>query len=100
MSARITFTFDLEDHRPDDSAELRYPAIVRRVLDFLDEHDVTGTFFVVGEVAEDQPDLVRAIAQRGHEIASHGARHVPLTDVDRSTFTQETAHTKAVLEEL
>ena len=46
-----------------------------RLLDLFDEHAVRGTFFVLGWVAERHPDLVRAIAARGHEIASHGYAH-------------------------
>ena len=38
-----------------------------------------GTFFVVGEVAERAPELVREVAAPGHEVGLHGWRHVPLT---------------------
>lgn len=100
MSAPVTFSLDLEDHRPDDAAELRYPEVTRRVLDLLDERNVTGTFFVVGEVAEAQPALVREVAARGHEVGLHAYRHVPLTEVEPATFREETARGKAVLEDL
>lgn len=100
MTYPITFTLDLEDHRPSDAAELRYPAAARQVLEFLDERNITGTFFVVGAVAEAQPDLVREIAAAGHELALHGWRHVPLTDLDPATFRAETAKGKALLEDL
>ncbi|MBI2705402.1 MAG: polysaccharide deacetylase family protein [Actinobacteria bacterium] len=96
----ITFTLDLEDHRPDGSAELRYPTVMRRVLDWLDERSIRGTVFVVGEVAEAQPDLVRDIADRGHEIALHCWRHVPLTELSPAVFRDETTRAKAMLEDL
>src|SRR5688500_18150510 len=46
-----------------------------RLLDIFDEFSVRGTFFILGWVAERQPQLVRAIVERGHEVASHGYAH-------------------------
>ena len=86
----LLFTLDLEDHRPDDSVPARYPDITDRLLDDLDEWGVRGTVFVVGSVAEETPDLVRRVADRGHEIGLHGARHVPLPDVGPDRFRTET----------
>lgn len=100
MAAPITFSLDLEDHRPDESAELRFPQITRRVLDFLEERNIVGTFFVVGQVAETQPDLVREVAARGHELGLHAYRHVPLTELDPDRFRDETARGKAAIEDL
>lgn len=100
MSTRapVTFTLDLEDHRPSDAHELRYPMLTREVLEFLDARGARGTFFVVGEVAVDQPDLVRELASRGHEVGLHGWRHVPLTDLDPAEFARQIAEGKARLE--
>lgn len=41
-------------------------------LTLLDRHDVRATFFVLGSIAEQQPELVQRIVDRGHEIASRG----------------------------
>lgn len=46
-----------------------------RILQTLARHDVRATFFVVGELATEHSDLMRAIASGGHEIALHGWRH-------------------------
>jgi polysaccharide deacetylase family protein (PEP-CTERM system associated) len=46
-----------------------------RILKLLAEHDVRATFFVLGWVAERYPALVRAIAEQGHEIGTHGYWH-------------------------
>jgi peptidoglycan-N-acetylglucosamine deacetylase len=96
----ITFTLDLEDHRPSEDAEERYPALTYRVLDFLDARDVRGTFFVIGEVAERHPELVREVARRGHEIGLHGWRHVPLTKLDPHQFRADLQRGRALLEQL
>lgn len=47
----------------------------RRVLRLLETHQVRATFFVLGWVAEREPELVREIAAAGHEIATHGYGH-------------------------
>ena len=54
MSSPVTFTLDVEDYT-EGSAEPRALATTRRILAFLAERDVRGTFFVVGEFAEAQP---------------------------------------------
>lgn len=47
----------------------------QRVLEVLAEEGVRATFFILGWVAEKTPELVRAIAADGHEIATHGHLH-------------------------
>lgn len=97
----VTFTLDLEDHRPDGSdRDVRYPELTHRVLAFLDELGVRGTFFVVGEVAEARPDLVAEVASRGHEVGLHGWRHTALTELDPSELRSGLARGKALLEDL
>jgi len=45
------------------------------LLDLLDQHEAKATFFLVGAKAVARPDLVRAIASRGHGIGNHSASH-------------------------
>jgi polysaccharide deacetylase family protein (PEP-CTERM system associated) len=47
----------------------------RLLLDLFAEAGVRGTFFVLGWVAERQPDLVRDIQGSGHEIGCHSHWH-------------------------
>jgi polysaccharide deacetylase family protein (PEP-CTERM system associated) len=96
----ITFTLDLEDYLPPPNPAPRYPQIMERVIDFLDGQGVKGTFFVVGRIAREQPDLVRRLANKGHEIACHSAHHIPLNKENPVRFRGETADTKALLEDL
>jgi polysaccharide deacetylase family protein (PEP-CTERM system associated) len=72
---------------------------VQRVLDVLDDHDVAATFFVVGEVAEAFPDLLAHLAAAGHELATHGHTHTPLTELDRREFRSELDRSVAAIEE-
>jgi len=100
MPTPLTFSLDLEDHRADRTEPGRYPQVTRQILDFLDEAGVRGTVFTVGEVAEEEPDLVREVARHGHEIAFHSYHHRPLTQETRERFAAETRVGKAMLEDL
>jgi polysaccharide deacetylase family protein (PEP-CTERM system associated) len=71
-----------------------------RILDFLTARDAVGTFFVTGEVARSSPDLVRMIADHGHEVASHGDRHVPLSQLEPTGFSRENADHRRKLEDI
>src|SRR6187455_1913471 len=55
--------------------ETRLESNTDRVLELLDRHDIKATFFVLGWVADYYPELVRRVAERGHEIASKGYYH-------------------------
>jgi len=46
-----------------------------RLLEIFDHAGVRATFFVLGWVAEQFPDLISRIAQAGHELASHSYDH-------------------------
>ena len=75
----------------------RVRASTRIVLDLLAEHDTTATFFVVGEVAAEYPDLLRDVSDAGHEIASHGHTHRPLWELDRDAFRAELRRSAAAI---
>jgi polysaccharide deacetylase family protein (PEP-CTERM system associated) len=70
-----------------------------RLLDIFDQHQVRSTFFVLGWVAERQADLVREIARRGHEIASHGFAHRLVYDQTPDAFRADVRRAKQLLED-
>ena len=78
----------------------RIEASVDRVLDLLDRFDVRATFFTVGTVAESHPEMVRRIADRGHEIACHSYRHEWVSRQSPEDFRADVYRGKAVLEDL
>ena len=47
-----------------------------RILDIMDRHGIKGTFNTVGVLADLYPESVKAIVDRGHEIAGHSYDHV------------------------
>jgi peptidoglycan-N-acetylglucosamine deacetylase len=51
----------------------------RRILEAFAEYGMAGTFFTVGEEAEENPDLARSILEEGHEIGNHTYHHRDLT---------------------
>jgi polysaccharide deacetylase family protein (PEP-CTERM system associated) len=70
------------------------------LLSSLDQRGVSGTFFVLGWLAEHRPEVVRAIAEAGHEVASHGFRHERVTALDPETFREDIKSSKRALEDL
>ena len=64
----------------------RVALTTRLVLDLLEQANVRATFFVVGWVAERNPELVDAIHRAGHEIGSHSHLHRRVYELDRESF--------------
>ena len=54
------------------------PVDTPRVLDILREKNVKATFFVVGERAEQQPEIVRRACREGHLVGNHTWSHPSL----------------------
>lgn len=72
-------------------AERRVQQATAPILDLLERYGVRATFFIVGEVAQAAPDLVREIARRGHEIGCHGMSHRTLHELGPEAFRAELA---------
>ena len=72
---------------------------VRTILDLFDQAEVKGTFFTLGWVAQRHGALLREIADRGHEIASHGWDHQRVFRMDAASFATDIARTRQVLED-
>jgi peptidoglycan/xylan/chitin deacetylase (PgdA/CDA1 family) len=68
------------------------------LLDLFDRYSVSATFFIVAEIAEEQPELIREIGDRGHEIASHTVSHCSVIDVDPTDCQNELNDSKQLLE--
>jgi len=83
-----------------DKMEYRAEASTRRLLDLFDESNIRATFFVLGWVAKRSPDLIREIAKRGHEVASHGMSHKLVYNQTPEEFSSETYESKALLEDI
>lgn len=49
--------------------------VTPRILDILKEYDVKATFFVIGNLAEMYPDIIKRIEKEGHTIGNHSYTH-------------------------
>lgn len=69
-----------------------------RTLDLLDKHNIKATFFILGWIADQFPDIVRMVSDRGHEVASKGYYHRSIRQMTPSEFREDLAHSRAALE--
>jgi len=73
---------------------------ISKIFSFLDDKKINATFFVSGSAAEKNPQVIREIDKRGHEIASHGYRHVPISGLNREEFRQDLLRSVKILEDI
>lgn len=71
-----------------------------KVLDELDRLGIKGTFFCVGKLASDFPDVVRRIASRGHEIGCHSYIHVWVDKMTEDVLHEDTTDALKALEDI
>lgn len=87
---RIALTFDDGPH----------PRHTREILKILEEYDVKATFFIVGKLAEEYPDIVVEEIKAGHEVASHTWSHPNINTLSEAGLTSELYETEQFLESL
>jgi polysaccharide deacetylase family sporulation protein PdaB len=85
---KVALTFDVS------WGELTLP----KVLAVLEEYDVRCTFFLSGPWAASHPELVAEIVADGHEIASHGHRHVNLTGLKEEEIRENLGRAAEAIE--
>jgi len=105
---RHAFTVDVEDwyhgipisSGEKVSAERRLERGMNRLLSLLGERHVKATFFLLGPIAAAYPELVRALARDGHELACHGWSHDLIYTMTPERFREETRRAAGTLEDL
>jgi polysaccharide deacetylase family protein (PEP-CTERM system associated) len=75
-------------------------ANVAAVLELLDGLRIRATFFFLGTVADRLPELVRDVAELGHEVASHSYEHLRLPGLRPMEFAERLRASKERLEDL
>jgi polysaccharide deacetylase family protein (PEP-CTERM system associated) len=108
----MVLSFDVEEHhRIEAAAGLsidprlradyrdRMRAATDWILEELAGRRILATFFILGEIAEAMPGLVRSIAEAGHEVASHGWDHRRIHLMDRDGFREDVRRSKDALEQ-
>ena len=103
------FTVDVEDYHnviardwlaregPPTSAVV---GNTRRMLKMLSKAGALGTFFVLNEVAEQFPELIREIAAGGHELGVHGYYHRQLFKLSPESFRREVVEGRKRIEDV
>ncbi len=79
-------------------AEGRINQSLDLTLNLLSKNNVKATFFVVGELAEKNPNLLIKIKENGHEIAFHGYNHDPLWELNEDRFRLELEKYKSLVQ--
>lgn len=89
-SMKIALTFD-------DGPSIKYTGII---LDILKKYNIRATFFVIGENAEQYPELVQREILEGHEIGNHTYSHCKISKLDSSSIQNELICTEEVIYEI
>lgn len=77
-----------------------HPVCTPKLLDGLKARGISATFFIIGENAEQHPEIVRRAAEEGHLIGNHTYHHVQLNTMSEEQACQEVEAASQLLEEL
>ncbi|MCL1946749.1 MAG: polysaccharide deacetylase family protein [Chitinivibrionia bacterium] len=105
-------TFDIEEwfHILDNDStktaaqwrryESRIHINMERIFKLLNDTGVKATFFILGWIAQEYPDVVRKIVDSGYEIGSHTQNHQLVYEQDSKTFSEEVERSIKTLEDI
>ena len=79
--------------------ECRIPRNVDKVLELFSDHGTKATFFTLGWIAENHPEVVRRIVDEGHELASHGMSHCRVWSQSPDEFRKDAGDARKLLED-
>jgi len=109
---RHFFTVDVEEHFQVSAFDRvvtrdewpgmtsRLDVSMPRLMELLARFETRGTFFVLGWLGRHRPNVVRAIADAGHEVASHGFGHRRVCTMTPDGFRADVRASKQVLEDI
>ena len=105
-------TFDIEEwfHILDNDSTRseydwrRYPCRIyenmERIFSFLAESNQSASFFIVGWIAENYPDIVKQIVNMGHEVGSHTHLHQLVYDQTPNEFKNDIEYSIKTIEDI
>ena len=100
-------SFEVEDRFHDGYRKIAPKDVRSRILpnlihllDLLDNQKTAATFFILGCVAEQFPEVVALIDARGHEVASHGYSHDYIEKIPPEKLADELTRSKTILEDV
>lgn len=88
MTVALTFDDGPHKYRTDE------------ILDVLKKYDVKATFFTVGKMAREYPNVIRREIAEGHEIGNHTNTHAKMSKMTQKSLRAELEATEEVLFEI
>ncbi|MBR4388593.1 MAG: polysaccharide deacetylase family protein [Prevotella sp.] len=90
-------SFDIEEwyiskvtHGESKEIFQKYDEMLENILIALDENGCKATFFCVGKMAEEFPEVIKKIAAKGHEIGCHSNTHTWLNKMTEKECREDT----------
>lgn len=80
--------------------EKRFEANMSVVLDLLDKHDQKATFFCLGWIARQYPEIISKLANQGHEIGTHSDMHLMAHTLSPREFEKDLRLSISTIEQL
>ncbi|MDB4123776.1 polysaccharide deacetylase family protein [Schleiferiaceae bacterium] len=105
-------TFDIEDwfhilDHPEtanpsswNKFESRIDHGVGLILDLMDKHDLKGTFFCLGWIAEKHPHIIKRIDAAGHHIGTHSYYHQLAYEQTEDKYRKDLSDSMQILSDL
>jgi peptidoglycan/xylan/chitin deacetylase (PgdA/CDA1 family) len=87
---KVALTFDDGPH----------PVYTMRIIEALRERGVKVTFFVTGQNANSNPEIIKSMYEDGHLIGNHTYSHLQLTSYNRDKFKEELVKTNDIIYEV
>lgn len=69
------------------------------ILDTLKEKNVTAIFFLTGDYAKKEPELVKRMIAEGHTLGNHGMTHAAIPTLSNAELEQEILSLHSYIEE-
>lgn len=99
-------SFDIEEwylemmdaNRPDKFRE--FDMHLDHILEMLEQSGSSATFFCLGKIAFDFPEVIRKIMAQGHEIGSHSDLHLWVNKMTEQEFREDTRRAVGALEDV
>ena len=87
--------FSIEGIDPDDKVvALTFddgpsPHTTEQILNALSEHDAVATFFVLGQLAAEYPEIIQKIYENGNEIGNHSYDHADFKQISLESVSNQ-----------
>ena len=98
----LTYTVEQYGYKPkqvaitfDDGPD---PEWTPKILDVLKKYDVKATFFMIGEVAQDNVRVMQRVFAEGHEIGNHTYTHPDISEISTRQVDLQLALTESLFQ--